>query len=110
MQNIEGRHLKWDDKADSFLFQPAERPRGGPPLPQLTPAAAAAAASLAPGVVQAVARLCEIGWMYRAVSAFVAEAHTPHTSGGGAGLVARALAASMQAELITPSGVQSLSM
>ncbi|EOD41697.1 hypothetical protein EMIHUDRAFT_460965 [Emiliania huxleyi CCMP1516] len=53
MQNIEGRHLKWDDKADSFLFQPAERPRGGPPLPQLTPAAAAAAASLAPGVVQA---------------------------------------------------------
>jgi len=99
MQNIEGRHLKWDDKADSFLFQPAERPRGGPPLPQLTPAAAAAAASLAPGVVQAVARLCEIGWMYRAVSAFVAEAHTPHTSGGGAGLVARALAASMQAEL-----------
>ena len=79
-------------------------------MPQLTPAAAAAAASLAPGVVQAVARLCEIGWMYRAVSAFVAEAHTPHTSGGGAGLVARALAASMQAELITSSGVQSLSM
>ncbi|KAL1528856.1 hypothetical protein AB1Y20_010179 [Prymnesium parvum] len=72
MQGIDGVHIKWEGAKDAFVV----------PRDTLMPA----------GARQLVGRLCELGWLYKQVQAYVHE-------GAGAGLVPQSFRHALQVEL-----------
>jgi len=97
MQNIEGRHLRWDSAREAFVFH-ADEASPGANGSAASNDHAAAAAGLPPGMIQMVERIAEIGWMYRVVASFV-EACTGEAHGG----VGAAAAASAATTAVTAS-------
>ena len=90
MQNIDGKHLKWDAERDAFV------------LPRT--------ASVPPGARQLTGRLAELGWLFRQVQSYVRsgdEVMSDGAKGGGGregtsergGLVPQALRHALQSEL-----------
>ena len=67
MQNIDGAHLKWDERRDAFH------------LP--------ATAKVPPGARQLVGRLSELGWLFRQVTSYVKGGGEGGTAGGGGSVV-----------------------
>ena len=80
MQGIEGAHIRWNYSKEAFVFQLGSAGQAGSAESQgaegssdgnLSLSETAAAAGLAPGTIQMVERIAELGWMYRTVVGFV---------------------------------------